>query len=115
MKRTTPLLAIALLFAGCSQPQSIGTEPLPSDPSPSVATARAPVIANVKSAGAAEKRGPPRFTVPIDGLPLMGNRDALVTLVELTDYDCAYCARAEHTVHSLREKYGTDLRVAIAE
>jgi protein-disulfide isomerase len=52
--------------------------------------------------------------VPIDGLPTIGERDALVTIVEFTDYDCPFCGKAEHTIETLRRKYGADLRVAVA-
>lgn len=55
------------------------------------------------------------YAVPVDGLPTIGKSDALVTIVEFTDYDCPFCARAEHTMSALREKYGADLRVAVAE
>lgn len=58
---------------------------------------------------------PPAVRVPIDGLPVFGNPRALVTIVEFTDYDCPFCARAEATTMSaLRAAYKDDLRVAIA-
>ena len=44
----------------------------------------------------------------------LGARDALVTIVEFTDYECPYCAKAEKTIATLRESYGRDLRVAVA-
>lgn len=52
--------------------------------------------------------------VPIDGLPLVGNDRALVTIVEFTDYQCAYCARSQETISALRDTYKDDLRVAVA-
>ena len=55
-----------------------------------------------------------RFAVPIDGLPTIGDRDALVTIVEFTDYECPYCAKAEKTMRELREAYGHDIRIAVA-
>src|SRR5580765_2199216 len=55
-----------------------------------------------------------RFAVPIDGLPTIGDKDALVTIVEFTDYECPYCAKAEKTMHQLRESYGRDIRFAVA-
>ena len=55
-----------------------------------------------------------RFAVPIDGLPTIGDRDALVTIVEFTDYECPYCAKAEKTMRELRESYGHDVRFAVA-
>ena len=57
----------------------------------------------------------PRFAVAVDALPSMGQRDAPVTIVAFTDYDCVYCARAEHNIAALREKYGKDLRVFVAQ
>lgn len=42
----------------------------------------------------------------------IGNRDALVTLVEFSDLECPFCSRASATVDALREAYGPDeLRV----
>ncbi len=42
----------------------------------------------------------------------LGNRDALVTLVEFSDLECPFCSRASTTVDALREAYGPDeLRV----
>lgn len=56
-----------------------------------------------------------RSVVPVDGLPMLGAADARVTLVEMTDYECPYCARAETTVQALRRSYGRDLRVFVTE
>ena len=56
-----------------------------------------------------------RSEVPLEGLPLLGAADAKVTLVEMTDYECPYCARAEATVQTLRQSYGRELRVFVAE
>ncbi|HEX4516117.1 MAG TPA: thioredoxin domain-containing protein [Polyangiaceae bacterium] len=55
-----------------------------------------------------------RFAVPVDGLPTIGDSDALVTIVEFTDYECPYCAKAEKTMRELRASYGHDLRFAVA-
>ena len=38
---------------------------------------------------------------------------AEVTLVEFTDFQCPFCARAAVTVHALQEKYGKSLRVVL--
>ncbi len=44
--------------------------------------------------------------------PTWGNRSALVTIVEMTDLQCPYCARADKSVARLREAYGPEqLRV----
>src|SRR5688572_9574709 len=44
--------------------------------------------------------------------PTWGNRTALVTIVELVDFQCPYCARASATVDQLKREYGPEkLRV----
>jgi protein-disulfide isomerase len=44
--------------------------------------------------------------------PTWGSRGALVTIVEMTDFQCPYCAKADKIVAHLRETYGPDqLRV----
>jgi protein-disulfide isomerase len=47
------------------------------------------------------------------GLPSQrrGADDALVTVVEFSDFRCGYCARVEPTLAALRRKYGADLRL----
>jgi protein-disulfide isomerase len=57
---------------------------------------------------------PEIYRVPVDGLPILGDDHALVTVVEFTDYQCPFCARADSTVAQLRSTYGADLRVAVA-
>jgi len=55
------------------------------------------------------------YRVPVDGLPVMGDARALVTIVAFTDYQCPYCRRAEATLTQLRESYGSQVRVVVAE
>ena len=57
---------------------------------------------------------PAAVRVPIDGLPVFGNRDAPVTVVFFTDYECPYCARADASISKLRAELGDDVRVAVA-
>lgn len=54
---------------------------------------------------------PLTYRVPVDGSPIDGPKDALVTLVVFSDFECPYCQRAENTVRALRKRYGNDLRV----
>lgn len=49
--------------------------------------------------------------VPVDGSPVRGNADALVTLVLFSDFECPFCKRIEPTIDELLEDYGDDLRV----
>jgi len=49
--------------------------------------------------------------VPVDGSPVRGNVDALVTLVLFSDFECPFCKRIEPTIDQLFEEFGDDLRV----
>jgi protein-disulfide isomerase len=55
------------------------------------------------------------FKVPLEDSPRKGSDDALVTLVEFTDYQCPFCARAHTTVQKLQEQYGNKLRVVMKQ
>ncbi|MGD8376728.1 MAG: thioredoxin domain-containing protein [Acidobacteriota bacterium] len=54
---------------------------------------------------------PPRVEVPVPaGEPSMGPKDAAVTMVEFSDYQCPYCRRAQPTVDRVLETYGDRIR-----
>lgn len=45
--------------------------------------------------------------------PLWGSATAPITIIEYSDFQCPFCARAEQTVQQLKEKYGPEkLRLA---
>ncbi|MBJ6764903.1 thioredoxin domain-containing protein [Myxococcaceae bacterium JPH2] len=69
-------------------------------PKPSAAPRGAPV-------------NPTVFRVPVEGSFVKGDEDALVTLVEFSDYQCPYCSRANATVRQLQARFGRDLRVVM--
>jgi protein-disulfide isomerase len=50
--------------------------------------------------------------VPLGTSPIRGGRDALVTIVEFSDFQCKYCKRAESTLQSLLHDYGDKVRLA---
>ena len=43
--------------------------------------------------------------------PQRGAKDALVTLIEFSEYQCPFCKRVEATLEELRRLYGKDLRM----
>ena len=97
-----PLVALGLCASACARSGAA-----PVEPSTQVAATQ------LAPAGAAA--ADPVFSVPIDGLPILGEPNALVTIVEFTDYECDYCRQAEATITQLRSDYGADLRVVVAE
>jgi len=52
------------------------------------------------------------YKVPIGTSPVLGPPNALVTIVEFSDFECSFCKRAEPTIKALIEKYKKDVRVA---
>jgi len=53
---------------------------------------------------------PYRVPVAVGEAPVRGNPDAPVTIVEFSDFQCPYCARARPTVKRIREVYGPNVR-----
>jgi protein-disulfide isomerase len=51
------------------------------------------------------------YRVPAAGAPARGPDDAVVTLVEYSDFNCRYCRRASETVAELQRLYPRELRV----
>ncbi|XXF75278.1 thioredoxin domain-containing protein [Myxococcaceae bacterium GXIMD 01537] len=101
------LVGLVLGFAGgrfASGPKSTGTPSSPTQPSAAAArpAGARPVDATV-------------FKVPVEGSPMHGNADALVTLVEFSDYQCPFCSRAHATVQQLEKEYGAKLRVVMKQ
>ncbi len=57
------------------------------------------------------------FTIPIDrqevttgDAPFRGGKNAKVTIVEFSDFECPYCKRAQDTTRQLRDKYGDKIK-----
>jgi len=53
----------------------------------------------------------PRVEVKSAGHPEVGAKDAPVTIVEFSDFQCPFCGRAEPTLKQIREKYGEKVRL----
>ncbi|HEX8699977.1 MAG TPA: thioredoxin domain-containing protein [Myxococcaceae bacterium] len=58
---------------------------------------------------------PTVFKVPVEDSPTKGSPDALITVVEFSDYQCPFCSRAHNTVQKLQEEYGDKLRVVMKQ
>lgn len=68
------------------------------------------VAENLK-AGPAEEVDRTVYRVPIDGSPALGPEDAVVTIVEFSEFQCPFCRRVLPTLEKLRERFPNDVRV----
>ena len=94
MRMLNVTLLVSALFTSCTGNESPSAQNAPPIEAPAARVAR--------------------FAVPTDGLPAFGADDALVTIVEFTDYDCPFCMKAEHTMQAIHDRYGRDVRFAVA-
>ncbi|HJO23456.1 MAG: thioredoxin domain-containing protein [Myxococcota bacterium] len=53
---------------------------------------------------------PPRAQISVEG-PSKGPEDALVTIVEFSDFQCPYCSRVLPTLTQVMERYPEDVRI----
>jgi protein-disulfide isomerase len=51
------------------------------------------------------------WKVPVGTSPVRGKSNALVTVVEFSDFDCAGCKRAQETLDRIRSEYGEKVRI----
>ncbi len=57
------------------------------------------------------KIDPTVWKVPVGTSPVRGSANALVTIVEFSDYACPFCKGVEPTLERLRNEYGDKLRI----
>ena len=78
-------------------------------------TSAAPPEANKQAAAQQQRQPDPNavYKVELNGdlLPQRGPDDALVTIVEVSDFECPFCGRVEPTINQILEEYGRDVRV----
>jgi protein-disulfide isomerase len=59
-----------------------------------------------------EKPRRPTFPVEVGSSPTTGAKDAKVTIVEFSDFQCPYCAKGAELLKEIKKKYGNKVRVA---
>lgn len=52
----------------------------------------------------------PSFEINVGDAPAVGNKDAKVTVVEFSDFQCPFCAKGADIIKSLKKKYGDKVR-----
>jgi len=75
------------------------------------------VAENVKSAGAAAPAAAApaadqKFEVQVGGAPVRGPKNAPVTIVEFSDFQCPFCGRVEPTLNQIMDAYKGKVRIA---
>ena len=86
------------------------------------------LIQNGKEQAAAEKpaqqQKPPEFRlpdpsivfkVPVGNGPTMGPKNAKVTIIEYSDFQCPYCSRVVETLNKLRKSFDGEIRIAFKQ
>lgn len=54
----------------------------------------------------------PTFPVEIGNAPVTGGKDAKVTIVEFSDFQCPFCAKGADILKDIKKKYGNKVKVA---
>ena len=55
------------------------------------------------------------YAVPADGRPAFGPADALVTIIEYSDFQCPFCSRVGPTMKQIKETYPKDVRIVFRQ
>jgi protein-disulfide isomerase len=117
MAKNTGSIAVALVvgaaigFAGGYSIKPKGNDtPAPSAPTPSAA--RPADRAPARPAAAADTA---IFNVPFDDFqPTKGPKDAKVTIIEVSDFECPFCNRVQPTIKQILDTYKDDVRLVWA-
>lgn len=54
----------------------------------------------------------PVFPVEVGNAPWVGGKDAKVTIIEFSDFQCPFCAKGADLLKDLKKKYGNKIKVA---
>jgi protein-disulfide isomerase len=86
---------------------------------PAAAAPAAAPVAAAPSAGAPAAPSAPGgdaiYKVPLEDSPVRGDKAALVTIVESSDFECPFCKRAVPTMKRVAETYGDKVRFVFKE
>src|SRR5262245_17575997 len=52
-----------------------------------------------------------RYQIPLDDSPAKGPKNAKVTIVQFSDFQCPFCSRVEPTVDQIMKAYSKDVKV----
>ncbi len=55
------------------------------------------------------------YAVPVDDRPMKGSEEALVTIIEYSDFECPYCRKVLPTLKEIEEAYGDKVRVVFRQ
>lgn len=58
---------------------------------------------------------PPIVELTLDGAPVRGSADAPVTIVEFSDFQCPYCAKAQAELDKVREAYKDKVKLVFKD
>jgi protein-disulfide isomerase len=101
--------AILTLIVGLVVGGLIGYSIRPSPSSSPTAQRPAPTPPRPRQADATVYR------LPLEDSPVRGSPEALVTLVEFSDYQCPFCRQAHATVTQVEKKYAGKIRVVMKQ
>ena len=57
----------------------------------------------------------PRFDVSVDDDPMLGNKDAKVTIVQFAEFQCPYCGKARDSVDQVMKNYEGKVRMVFRD
>ncbi|MEM6454225.1 MAG: DsbA family protein [Acidobacteriota bacterium] len=78
----------------------------PAKMSADIGGAAAPTFDGKASAGRGVANLAASPKLPIGDSYVMGDKDALVTIIEFSDFQCPYCSRVNPTIEQVKAKYG---------
>jgi protein-disulfide isomerase len=98
-------LSVGYIFWG----RSSATPPQTAAAAPQT---NAAASAQSQAAASEQSQKVTRYDIPIDDDPILGPEDAVITIIEFSDYECPYCRQwHEEVYHRLFETYPEQVRL----